>query len=291
MQLLGVFMWGSPLLLIRREGGDYKEKTKEGELMMRCTEEVISFTLINRSELSFKITICDTPGFQDGINRDKEYLQKIDMLCNSAVHIIVYCTKIGEPMRECEERALGKNVLDRVVIALTFANQVQSAHSQNEVEYFRRHVDVKKKGLKQCFKKLWNEAIADQLLTRVYPVGSTNKLLLPTGNDWRVELMRGCLEACPEEGKGALFKYTWKERNTLKLSAAALVGTGGRLGTVGGFACLIAGALGTIGMPLVVGGAALTSVGLASATYGTAAVLHLAEKRREQEKEEKKKNS
>ena len=96
-------------LFFKEERG-YKEKTLEGAALAPCTDKVTPLMFVGSSELSFKITIYNTPGLQDGNNQDKQHLREIRSQCNSAIHIIVYCTKIGEPMRECEERAL-KNLV------------------------------------------------------------------------------------------------------------------------------------------------------------------------------------
>ena len=50
---------------------------------------------------------------------------------------------------------------------------------------------------------------------RVYPVGSTNKLELRPETDCRIDFLTFCLDVCPENAKGALVKYTWKQRALL----------------------------------------------------------------------------
>ena len=288
--VLGCFQVGKSTLInamFFREGKAYVVRAEEGS-MRSCTDDVKPHTLVvNDGSVSINTNIYDTPGLQDGGNNDMNYLRKIQTKCPK-VHLIIYCTKMGEPIRQGEETALenltsafGKNVLENFVIALTFANQVEpAAPNEDEVKHFKSTLAAKKQALSDCFKKLRHkQAIVGALENRTYPVGSAKKLKLPTDENWQAEFWRGCLDACQPEGRGALLRLAWRNGNFVKLVVASVGTTGGGVGLIGGIGCVVTGGvlsatgfLAPVGLPLIAAGAVAGILGLGATFSGATGI-------------------
>ena len=293
--VMGRFQVGKSTLIntmFFREGEDYKERAVEGSQMTRCTDDVKPHTFIIRDDgIDTKINIFDSPGLQDGRNNDRSYLRKIKEKCPN-VHLIIYCTKMGEPIRPDEELALstitaafGEVIWKNMVIALTFANQVEPAHPRaDEAEHFTNMLHVKKTSMRECFKRVGHEEVFNRLSTYIYPVGSARKLTLPTGQNWQAEFWRGCLEACQLEGRGALLKLAWRNPYFFKLVGASFGTTSGGMTVVAGAGMTAAGGVMTatgilapLGVPLIAAGIVTGLLGV-GATLGGAAGINAARK-------------
>ena len=175
------------------------------------SDEVSPYTLvIGDNDTRVTVNIYDSPGLQDGEKDDREYLEKIKKACPN-FHLMIYCTKMGEPVRENELKALrvlhsGKG---NMVIALTFANQVQPANEK--ASHFKKKLSTKKIVIGEALEKIGlarNE--------NIYPVGSAGSEELPTTNNWQVDFLVGCLIACELEGKRAMLQVACKNKHFLK---------------------------------------------------------------------------
>ena len=276
-----------------REGEDYRQRAEEGSQMTRCTDDVKPHTFIIRDyDIETKINIFDSPGLQDGRDHDKSYLRKMQEKCPK-VHLIIYCTKMGDPIRPDEEKALsnitatfGEAIWKNVIVALTFANQVDPAGpSADEAEHFTSVLDARKRSMRECFERAGLEEVFDQLSqSYIHPVGSARKLILPSGHNWQAEFWKGCLDACQPEGKGALLKLASRNPHFLKLVGASVGTTSGGVAIVVGAGVAVAGGVMTatgllapVGVPLIAVGvvAALLGVG---GTLGGAAGIKAAKK-------------
>ena len=89
-----------------QEGKAYVERAEEG-LMKPCTQKVNPYIirLKDDDDVEVDIKIFDSPGLRDGVNNDRKYLGMIKDEC-SEVHLIIYCTKMDEPIRSAEEVAI-----------------------------------------------------------------------------------------------------------------------------------------------------------------------------------------
>ena len=280
--VVGCYQVGKSTLinsLFFERGKTYIERAEEG-MMDPCTQDVNPHVLIVQG-ISYKI--YDSPGLQDGSKAgDLVYLWKIKHKCPK-IHLVIYCTKMEEPVRPTEYTALsnltstfGDTIWQNTVIALTFANRIDSADPEaDEGEHFQDVQRQKERQLRNAFDKLSvRKEVIDNLFQRVYPTGSARKLSLPSGvQDWRVDFWYGCLDACQPEGKGALLKLAWRNRQfVMKVIGASVATTSGGLATVGGLGCVAAGAaltasgiLAPVGVPLIAAGAVATLLGLGTA--------------------------
>ena len=81
------------------------------------------------------------------------------------------------------------------MIALTFA--YRSYDDDSDDAYFQQKVKEKTSRLRDCFNDLNHVEDFDRfIVNRIYLVGSSKKLRLPTVDDWQVEFWRGCVGAC-----------------------------------------------------------------------------------------------
>ena len=163
--------------------------------------------------------------------------------------------------------------MENAVIALTFANQVESPDPEEEdISHFERELTTKKEVLCDIFKQLGHEqAIIDQLATRIHPVGSAKKLKLPTGKDWQAQFWRGCLTACKAAAKGALFHVAWKYTPYVKiiLGVAVAVGGGVSLAAGVGVGAAVAGGVLCAKASVLAASAVATALGFTSSAGGT----------------------
>lgn len=86
--------------LYYEEGTEYEERAGEGD-MNACTKEVTPYKIDMRG---VTINFYDPPGLQDG-TRDLQYLKLIKAKCPK-LHLIIFCTNIGEPVRPSEREAI-----------------------------------------------------------------------------------------------------------------------------------------------------------------------------------------
>ena len=221
--VVGCYQVGKSALInaIFFEQGKKYERAKEGELMKPCTDEVTPHTLkVGDNDTFVTVNIYDSPGLQDGEKDDCEHLKKINKACSN-FHLMIYCTKMGEPVRENELKAL-VNLLkvkaNNMIIALTFANQVEPADpNEDEASHFEKILSTKKIVLCEALKKYG--PACNELPTvarRIYPVGSARKLQLHTTDNWQVDFLLGCLSACELEGKRAMLQVAYKNKHFLK---------------------------------------------------------------------------
>ena len=198
--------------LFLEKGRKYRERAQEGSISP-CTQDVNPHVL-QFSGISYNI--YDSPGLQDGCEaRDLAYLRQIKAKCPK-IHLVIYCTKMGEPVRPAETTALknltstfGDAIWENTVIALV-CQQRTTGWSRHR---WRRILSMsKEKDLHSAFERLsFREEIVDSLLQHIYPTGSARVLKLPgIRHDWRVDFWLGCLDACRPECKGDLLTLAWR---------------------------------------------------------------------------------
>ena len=303
--VVGCYEMGKSTLinsLFFEKGKKYNKKAKEGSMGPCTTRETAREPHVLEIN-GIKYSIYDSPGLQDGSGDDLELLEWISER-HDKIHLVIYCTKMKGDVRPAEIEAMKnittafkKSIWDNAVIALTFANEVDSTDPDMEDdEYFKNIFEDKKKQLNCIFVE--ELALKDGTLKKeaIHPAGSTKKLILPgQSQDWRVDFWRGCLYACDPEGKKALYEL-YKTRHYIDISTigASASTTSGAVAIAGGLGCMVAGAVFTgtgilapVGVPLLIGGGVSTVLGVA-ATAGGAAGVHAGRKAKKEEAERKK---
>ena len=277
--------------LFYEKGQKYTRLALEGDLEP-TTMEVKSFPL-KVGDTTFHI--YDTRGLQDGKGHDIKYIREMKKKCET-VHLVIYCTKLDDPVRPEEKKALkdlklafGEGFWQNAVIALTFANQVEPVDpdpSITEEKFLMDRFMTKTTLLFNFFKKdlCVKPELLDKLVDRFLPAGSARKCQLPGIGDWRVGFWLGCIDACHEGAKGVVLKLAWKDPNFVrKVVGNSIATSAGAAGVVGGSGAVVAGiglcatgVLAPVGITLIVGGVigGLLGVGsTAGAATGLAATI------------------
>ena len=155
-----------------------------------------------------KFNLYDTPGLQDGVKVDAHYLEMIRDYCPK-LHLLIYCTKINEPLRPDDKEALEnvrstftKEFWQNLVVAMTHADQVRPAAPNISLEeHFKCTLGKKTKEMYEYFKS-FNQENLD-----VLPTSTVMQLHLLNTKDWRVDFWIACVLAAKP---GREVKQSWK---------------------------------------------------------------------------------
>ena len=259
---------------------DGEEKAREGASMNPCTSEVDRYTT-QVDGITFNV--YDSPGLQDGTGGDRSYILEMAKKCPT-LSLLIYCTKLGDPIRPYEKEALGNlasafggDVWEKFVIALTFANQVcPPRRVEDRADYFSSIVTKKTNDLRDCFKALGKEQLFDtQIANRIIPVGSGDADL-PTVQNWQGKFLNHCLDCCRTEDRSGFVRIWWQ----YKKYVAVAIGVAGVGAATGGAVYVGSAALAATSKVVVAAAtgkvaAAAVAVGKVAAAAGTAKVAAL----------------
>ena len=236
-----------------------------------------------------KITVWDSPGFQDCLGNEKKYRDDLKDNC-SDVDLLLYCISLKDLRADLEQdgsslqqttEALGVEVWKKSVIALTFANKLET----------RLKTDGKSgAGLEAAFDErigFWKEKIRvalqqagveDSVIQEipVVPAGHFRRKHLPGQQYWLSNLWFRIFKAVKDEhAKIALHRANEDrfvlEKDAAKSSPLALVLTEENLSIAAGSAAGVAGA--AVGGAT---GAVLGTLAVGIPTFGIGAVVGLA---------------
>lgn len=107
-----------------------KEVAKVGTTLKPETVEVTSF---DAKVNGIKVVVWDSPGLQDGLNKEEAYLNDIEAKCRGKIDLFLYCISMTNDrflagsrdilsMRKLTDK-LGKEIWDNAVVVLTCANK------------------------------------------------------------------------------------------------------------------------------------------------------------------------
>ena len=257
---------------------DGEEKAREGASMKPCTSEVDHYTT-QVDGITFNV--YDSPGLQDGTGGDRSYILEMAKKCPT-LSLLIYCTKLGDPIRPYEKEALGNlssafggDVWEKFGIALTFANQVcPPRRVEDSADYFSSVVTKKTNDLRDSFKALGKEQLFDtQIANRIIPVGSEENADLPTVQNWQGKFFNHCLDCCRTEDRSGLVRIWWQYKHYVAVAigvAGVGAATGGAVyvGPAATSKVVVAAATGKVA-------AAAVATGKVAAASGTAKVAAL----------------
>ena len=169
-----------------------KEVAKVGDTLDPETMKVKGFP-IKMHDISF--VIYDSPGLQDGLKNELEYLKDIERTCKG-VDLVLYTIKMTETrVNELEIGAMhkltcafGAEFWDHAMIVLTFANMVQdpSAMYNNDSEYhledfFEKKMSMWMKKLPEVLKDMQSKNCSNGDVIKI-PFATINRIpILPAG--------------------------------------------------------------------------------------------------------------
>ena len=134
-----------------------KNVSKEGESLKPETTEVAYFQRIVNG---VPMKVFDSPGLQDGTNKEHEYIQDMSEKCNE-LDLILYTIKMTDArMHNDDVRAMrkltvafGEEFWSKAMITLTFANEVQVPAEPGTLDYERNYKKFQTK------MQLWNDTL------------------------------------------------------------------------------------------------------------------------------------
>ncbi len=192
--------------------------------------ETSAVTSYQRCVEGIDVTVWDSPGLQDGTNKEEEYLNDIEENCKGKVDLFLYCvsmknTRLMSGNRDIEAMCkltekLGENIWENAVIVLTYANRyIRLVKSQMPDKKDARGLsmlfsdrlkewETEMKECLTCDVKLPAEII-DQII--ILPAGRTElpKLLEDT-RPWMSHLWIESLAATRRKARPALIKMNLK---------------------------------------------------------------------------------
>ena len=204
-----------------------KYVAKEGNTLNAETSKVMEYRTTIRG---VDVVIYDSPGLQDGTNKEDEYLKDMEEKCKK-VDLILYCTKMietrvdkgdHEAIRKLS-RAFGVNRFwSNTVFVLTFANELQppprrssSGPQQPLGEFFEQRLSEWQGKL---HKILCDAGVEQKVAEKVpvVPAGYHIDLSLPAAGCefWLSNLWFKCLDRTADAAKPAFLKINWNRLRT-----------------------------------------------------------------------------
>ena len=190
---------------------------KEGQLLDRSTTAVRSYS---HKYQDVDITIWDSPGLQDGLDKEAEFLKDMREKCAN-VDLVLYCTRMDDiRLHDDDKRAiekitkeLGKGLWENAVFVLTFANRVEPplkrAYQAEEREDPKQFFIKRMAWWMETFRKAMKNAGVDHKVVEnipFVPAGYDAVKSLPDLNDWLSPLWYASILAMKENGQPALLK-------------------------------------------------------------------------------------
>lgn len=169
-----------------------KEVAKVGDSLDPETMKVKGYP-VKMHDITFKI--YDSPGLQDGLKNEVEYLKDIERTCKG-VDLILYTIKMTETRLDESETgamhkltcAFGAEFWDHTIIMLTFANMVQdpSTMYSNDsdrllVEFFEKKMNTWKKKLPEILKEMQSKRCSNGDTINIPPATINRIPILPAG--------------------------------------------------------------------------------------------------------------
>ena len=204
-----------------------KYVAKEGNTLNAETSKVMEYSTTIRG---VEVVVYDSPGLQDGTNKEEEYLKDMEERCKK-VDLILYCTKMTETRIDKGDheairklsRAFGVNRFwSNTVFVLTFANEVQSPPRRSSSgpqqpleEFFQQRLGEWQEKL---HKILCDAGVEQEVAEKVpvVPAGYHIDLSLPVaGFEFCLSnLWFRCLDRTADAAKPAFLKINWNRLRT-----------------------------------------------------------------------------
>ena len=138
---------------------------KEGDTLDRGTTAVTQYTV--RYEGGVTITVWDSPGLQDGLEKEGEYIEDMQSKGCANSDLVFYCTKMNETRLSHDDteairkltKGLGKSFWKNALFVMTFANNTRPPpsldfQSLNDQEKDKKVLEFFDKRLKEWEDKL-----------------------------------------------------------------------------------------------------------------------------------------
>ena len=175
------------------------------------------------------VTVCDSPGLQDGNTEEASYLDMIRQYCTTTsspavydVDLILYCMNMSDTRMKGYDvnamikltKTLGKDMWKNTLIVLTFANRVvtqaEEEHDNNDVAVSDAYATKLKMWIDEIRSVLFkdvNLSKEEAQKIRITPAGKSNKPQIIPGDDvWLSKLWYEAVSAARSSAVPALIK-------------------------------------------------------------------------------------
>ncbi|XP_022809669.1 translocase of chloroplast 34, chloroplastic-like [Stylophora pistillata] len=152
------------------------------------------------------VLVWDSPGLQDGEEKDDLYLADVQQRTKE-IDVIIYCLRMDDArFYPADKRAIknltgvfGKQLWKHTVIALTFANEVQDPFDKDQQSYFMSRYALWRDTINSFFTTELN--IGTHELPRMVPTGHhRQQRSLPYLEDWLTKLWMACCNVANANG-------------------------------------------------------------------------------------------
>ena len=198
-----------------------KEVAEEGHTIDRGTVEVQAF-VFKYHEVD--ITIWDSPGLQDGLDKEEEYIRDMQRKGCGNPDLMLYCVKMSESRFRKEDHdairkltiGLGKHIWKNAIFVMTFANEVRARRERGQKltpdEEHKRNSTFFKQRIEERRAKLVGavtEAGVDAKVAAsipIVPAGYDQEQELPDRDNWLSPLWYASILRMKECSQSALLK-------------------------------------------------------------------------------------
>ena len=196
--------------------------------------ETVDVTAYEAEVEGILVVVWDSPGLQDGLEKEEAYLQSIEMSCRNNVDLFIYCVSMTENRflegsRDIEAMAkltdkLGKGIWNNAIFILTCANKfitktkstMPPGSDENKIkEIFKKRLECWKIDVKECLRtRLKLPADTIEKLP-IVPAGKIGKPFFTGDYPWLSTLWMESLLATKRDAQPALIKMNLQHLKSL----------------------------------------------------------------------------
>ena len=172
-----------------------------------------------------EVVVWDSPGLEDGTCNEELYMSNVAVKLEDGFDLMIYCINMSDARFYQEDknamktltRSFGKDLWEKAVIALTFANKIEDPNGEDEEAYFKSAKDFWQQAIDEFLSAELGVASQVRRDLPVVPAGNYKKLRLPTTEHWLAELSSKCLSVTTHSSGLALYQIN---KNRLKFSCS-----------------------------------------------------------------------
>ena len=206
-----------------------QEVAKEGHELDRGTTEVESFECKYHD---VDITIWDSPGLQDGLDKEAEYIKDMQRKGCADSDLVIYCTPMNANRLKQEDidaickltKGLGPSIWKNALFVLTFANRVEPPPVQSEkltpelikekeLDHFKKRLAELKKELQEAVISTGVDA-STTVSIPVVPAGDKKENDLPDRDNWLSPLWQASILHMKDRSQTAILKSNLQSTKT-----------------------------------------------------------------------------
>ena len=198
-----------------------KEVAEEGDTLDRGTVTVQAFAFKYHD---VDITIWDSPGLQDGLDKEEEYIRDMQRKGCANSDLVLYCARMTDTRFRKEDHdairkltiGLGKDIWKNAIFVMTFANEVRARRERGQKltpdEERKRNSAFFKQRIEEWRAKLVSaviEAGVDAKIAATIPIvpaGYDEEQQLPDRDNWLSPLWYASILRMKERSQPALLK-------------------------------------------------------------------------------------